>query len=153
VSYLVAFSLLGANILFNAIFSDTFNQFISLRTRDQISNPYKTTDTCLHCRPKDGKTGYSDLNDIKHYTNLFYSQFLCDWNIDCEQNTVIRIYKHHNRICEQETYCCSKSYLHMKSRNALYQQYAFHFISFYHDNWRQMWAVGCYGQAFLLDLI
>jgi hypothetical protein len=57
ISHPVALSLLGPNILLSTMFSDTFNQFVSIRTRGKIPNPYKTTEKCLNVYISSHKMG------------------------------------------------------------------------------------------------
>ena len=42
-------SLLGPNILFNTLFSNTLSLRSSIKVSDQVSHPYKTTISCYGC--------------------------------------------------------------------------------------------------------
>jgi hypothetical protein len=75
-------SLLGPNILLNALFSKTLSLCTSLKVRDQVSHPYSTTGkiTVLYILIFrffiwEGKTKDSGLNYSKHSLNLIYSWF------------------------------------------------------------------------------
>jgi hypothetical protein len=61
-------SLLGPNIPFITLFSNTLNLFSSLRIRDQVTHPYKTRGKIM----VSGKTSGTNVNFIKsNFAEIF----------------------------------------------------------------------------------
>jgi hypothetical protein len=91
--------LVRSNILLRNLFSETLNLFSSLRVRNQISHPYKTTDWILFIlgvsaiRLGGGGGGVFELNCSQYFRNLNLLLIVIITNI--------------NSMCGSQFFCCN----------------------------------------------